>query len=125
VDVGRWLERVFHMINSLKGDSPKIAGLIDLLHTQGMWDASARLAFLITIAESLDEEPLSEEDVQKLAAVFEDVFTSHAASLFPQGAQSFAQADRTQLDAFRRDVVGRIQQEAVWTNALKQRVPAF
>ena len=43
--LGLWLERVLHTPNSTKGDSPKIAGMIDLLMTQGMWYPSVRLAY--------------------------------------------------------------------------------
>jgi hypothetical protein len=43
-DVGRWLERVLHQGHAAVGDSPKIAGLMDLLITQGDWYASIRLA---------------------------------------------------------------------------------
>ena len=45
-DVGLWLERVLHCPNSLRGDSPKIAGCMDLLRVQGRWAAAARLAYL-------------------------------------------------------------------------------
>jgi hypothetical protein len=42
--VGRWLERVLHQHHAAVGDSPKIAGLMDLLITQGDWYAAVRLA---------------------------------------------------------------------------------
>lgn len=43
-EVGHWLERVLHQGHAAVGDSPKIAGLMDLLITQGDWYASVRLA---------------------------------------------------------------------------------
>lgn len=43
-DVGHWLERVLHQGHAAVGDSPKIAGLMDLLITQGDWYAAVRLA---------------------------------------------------------------------------------
>lgn len=43
-EVGRWLERVLHQGHAAVGDSPKIAGLMDLLITQGDWYAAVRLA---------------------------------------------------------------------------------
>lgn len=49
-DLGLWLERVLHTPNSTIGDSPKIAGMMDLLVTQGMWEASVRLAYQMVIA---------------------------------------------------------------------------
>lgn len=53
LQVGFWLERVLGVENDLRGDSPKIAGVVDLLHTQGMWDASARLAYQLSVAQSM------------------------------------------------------------------------
>lgn len=53
--LGLWLERVLHMPNSTSGDSPKIAGMMDLLITQGMWDASVRLAYQLEIADLIEE----------------------------------------------------------------------
>jgi hypothetical protein len=53
--LGLWLERVLHTPNSTSGDSPKIAGMMDLLITQGMWDASIRLAYQLEVAESIEE----------------------------------------------------------------------
>jgi len=53
--VGRWLERVLHCSNSVAGDSPKIAGILELLATQGRWGASVRLAYQIHIAKSLGD----------------------------------------------------------------------
>ena len=53
-DLGLWLERVLHTQNSTTGDSPKIAGMMDLLVTQGMWDASLRLAYQLEIAGSIE-----------------------------------------------------------------------
>ena len=59
--LGLWLERVLHTPNHTKGDSPKIAGLMDLLITKGMWYASVRLAYQLAIAKSIeaafDERP--------------------------------------------------------------------
>ena len=43
-EVGVWLERVLQCSNSTSGDSPKVAGCIDLLRVQGRWAAAARLA---------------------------------------------------------------------------------
>ena len=45
-DLGLWLERVLHVPNSTKGDSPKMAGLLTVLRVQGRWGAAARLAWL-------------------------------------------------------------------------------
>lgn len=51
--LGLWLERVLHTPNATHGDSSNIAGMMDLLITQGMWFASVRLAYQLTIASSI------------------------------------------------------------------------
>ncbi|WP_299404860.1 hypothetical protein [Acaryochloris sp. IP29b_bin.148] len=50
--LGLWLERVLDAPNQTVGDSPKIAGMMDLLITQGMWTASVRLAYQLSLAPS-------------------------------------------------------------------------
>lgn len=54
-DVGLWLERVLYTPNSTKGDSPKIAGCLDLFRVQGRWAAAARLSYVKTILTSPSE----------------------------------------------------------------------
>jgi hypothetical protein len=52
-ELGLWLERVLYTPNDTKGDSPKIAGMMDFLITQGMWYASVRMAYHLTIVDSI------------------------------------------------------------------------
>ncbi|MGL6338527.1 MAG: hypothetical protein ACRC80_05220, partial [Waterburya sp.] len=52
--LGLWLERALHTYNYALGDSPKIAGMIDLLVTKGMWYASTRLAYHLAGANSIE-----------------------------------------------------------------------
>jgi hypothetical protein len=47
-EIGWFLERVLHTGNDLTGDSPKIAGCLDLLRVQGHWSNAARLAWVYT-----------------------------------------------------------------------------
>ena len=62
-DVGLWLERVLHTPNDTKGDSPKVAGCMDLFRVQGRWAAAARLAYLRVICKDVNDvcggEPLT------------------------------------------------------------------
>jgi hypothetical protein len=51
--LGLWLERVLQVPNQTIGDSPKIAGMLDLLATQGMWLPSVRLAYQLMVASSI------------------------------------------------------------------------
>ncbi|CAK0893766.1 unnamed protein product [Prorocentrum cordatum] len=53
--LGLFLERVLHCSNEAKGDSPKLAGMMDLLLCQGMWLASVRLAFVTEVMKHVDE----------------------------------------------------------------------
>lgn len=94
--LGLWLERVLHTPNAAKGDSPKIAGMMDLLVTQGMWYPSVRLAYQqasSSIEEAFDGQKLTanaantapgdkpsgiatQRDLHTWAEIFERVFTS-------------------------------------------------
>jgi hypothetical protein len=51
-DVGLWLERILHVPNNLRGDSPKVAGCMDLLRVQGRWGPAARLAWVRCVLNS-------------------------------------------------------------------------
>ncbi len=51
-EVGLWLERILNTPNNTKGDSPKIAGCMDMLRVQGRWGAAARLAWMRVILQS-------------------------------------------------------------------------
>lgn len=67
--LGDWLAAVMGESNRAKGDSPKIAGMLDLLHTQGCWAACIRLAYAMQAGEALPAWGLKE-----LTRVFEQVF---------------------------------------------------
>lgn len=54
-ELGLWLERVLHMPNDTKGDSPKAAGMLELLCTQGHWGASVRWTYQDLIAGEATE----------------------------------------------------------------------
>ena len=64
-EVGVWLERVLQCSNNTTGDSPKVAGCIDLLRVQGRWAAAARLAYIRCIHKDMtdvcDGEQLSKK----------------------------------------------------------------
>ena len=64
-DVGLWLERVLDVKNSTSGDSPKVAGMMDLMRVQGRWGPAARLAYvrcILTCPNDVSgEEGLSKE----------------------------------------------------------------
>jgi len=53
--LGLWLSRVLHHTNHAKGDSPKFAGLMDLLVCQGRWFASVRYAFVRACMQHIDQ----------------------------------------------------------------------
>lgn len=85
--LGLWLKRVLHTPNLAKGDSPKIAGMMDLLITQGMWVPSVRLAYQLAVAESIQDAfggfsfsetalntAPSESELSHWATIFEIIF---------------------------------------------------
>ena len=101
--LGLWLERVLHTPNATKGDSPKIAGMMDLLVTQGIWLASVRWAYQKAIATAVEDAfqgqkptadaPNTAPDSYYLnvwANIFESAFTAELASLRPCDAERIA-----------------------------------
>lgn len=113
-ELGWWLERVLHTPNRTKGDSPKIAGMMDLLITQGMWDASVRLAYQLAIAGSLESAfggklPASSApntapsptEIANWANFFEQVFFVHK-NLF---VDSDAIANQKNLSLLENDIL--------------------
>lgn len=94
ISLGLWLERVLHTPNRTVGDSPKIAGTMDLLIAQGMWTASVRLAYQLTIAVTLEDafggHPPAKDapftaptkvDLNDWAGIFEAVFVAYVSDL--------------------------------------------
>lgn len=92
--LGLWLERVLDTPNATQGDSPKIAGMMDLLVTQGMWYPSVRLAYQQAIATSIEaafdgQKPTAaasntaprEQDLNIWAEIFEQIYTLELSNL--------------------------------------------
>lgn len=71
--LGQWLTEVLEARNPAKGDSPKIAGLMDLLITQGQWAASLRLACAMQ-----GESVLRGRSLKALSNRFDQVFNRWA-----------------------------------------------
>jgi hypothetical protein len=99
--LGWWLERVLHTPNATSGDSPKIAGMMDLLITKGMWYASVRLAYQLAIATSITDAfggqqlaknaphtAPTEENINSWAEIFDRVFSFHT-TLLPEATAIF------------------------------------
>ncbi len=124
-DIGTALSRILWP-NKTKGDSPKIAGMMTLLVTQGMWDASARLAYLLEIEPSLENFMVGEKGPKEISArlktlsdPLEAVFTRHAGTMFPAGATSFSQADPAAIQGFLNDAdeaLRHVPEAAHWSD---------
>jgi hypothetical protein len=82
-ELGQWLTRVLEQPHRARGDSPKIAGMMDLLLTEGRWDASLRFAYAMQTGIALPRPTL-----KALTAVFERVFARWA------GPRDAADADQ-------------------------------
>jgi hypothetical protein len=122
-DLGLWLERVLHTPNSTLGDSPKIAGMMDLLITQGMWDASLRLAYQLTVAKSIEEAfggkslakaapntAPSELEISDWAAIVEGIFVRHQEAILLPTAKSMLELSPPQVDRLERDILEAFSQ---------------
>ena len=103
-ELGWWLERVLDTPNHTQGDSPKIAGMMDFLITQGMWFASVRLAYYLAIAESIEsvfdgQSPSrdavntapSRAELNSWAEIFEQTFMLYRKLLAAPNSPSFNQ----------------------------------
>lgn len=133
VHLGLWLERVLHTPNATLGDSPKIAGMMDLLITQGMWDASLRLAYQLAVADSLESafggKPLdktapntapSTQAIQEWAAIANQIFLKHKVTLLQPYAKSMLELSRKHLAHFEQDLHQALSQNSTisqWTPA--------
>mgnify|MGYP001824953157 CR=1 FL=1 len=73
--LGQWLTDVLGERNLARGDSAKIAGIMDLLVTQGQWDASLRLAYALQTGNALPGSSLRD-----LPRLFEKLFKERADS---------------------------------------------
>jgi hypothetical protein len=67
--LGAWLTEVLGTAHPAGGDSPKIAGLMDLLLTQGQWRSSLRFAYALRTGHALPQRSLT-----ALSKVFDQVF---------------------------------------------------
>jgi hypothetical protein len=132
--LGLWLERVLHTPNHTIGDSPKIAGMMDLLVTQGMWTAAVRLAYQLASASRLadafggrlpaKEAPNTapaEADLSHWANIFETIFLAHINSL-PAADSIFA---RESVDRLQQDVVQKLMQDYRLARLSKKQLTAF
>ena len=123
--LGLWLERVLHTPNATLGDSPKIAGMMDLLITQGMWDASLRLAYQLAVAESIEEafggkppskaapsKAPSELEINDWTAIAEHVFLKHKDALLLPYANSMLERSQKHLKHFEQDLLQALSQNS-------------
>jgi hypothetical protein len=114
--LGLWLERVLHTPNATRGDSPKIAGMMDLLITQGMWDASLRLAYQLEVAASIKDafggqEPAknapntapSQQVLSQWAEICEEVWQKYKSPTFLSSPISLS--DEEDLSYFEKQIL--------------------
>jgi len=89
-ELGHWLERVLAKKNAARGDSAKMAGVMDLLISKGSWFRSVRFAYTLFVLTHVEQitgwEPLSPDAPNKMpkegifrawADAFEQVFRSY------------------------------------------------
>ncbi|MBF0330354.1 MAG: hypothetical protein HQL17_00315 [Candidatus Omnitrophica bacterium] len=84
--MGLWLERVLHTPNDTKGDSPKVAGVMDLMFTQGIWPAAVRLGYYFEVARSVREVFAGMEPARNARnTALSDVVIERIGDIFEQG----------------------------------------
>jgi hypothetical protein len=107
--LGLWLERVLHVPNKTVGDSPKIAGMMDLLTCKGNWYAAVRLGYQMAIARnvsasfggqapnrSVPDTAPSLSALEKWADIFENCFLNFTQA-YPDVEWKGDQPSRKQL----------------------------
>jgi hypothetical protein len=132
--LGLWLERVLNVPNETHGDSPKIAGMMDFLIAKGMWDASVRLAYQLTVANSLEEafggeEPAkdapntapSKEELNNWAQIFDRVFEFYATLL----SEEDQLLSKQYLQRFEEDILRKVSKNKAIAQWSPQQRTAF
>jgi hypothetical protein len=132
--IGLWLERVLNTPNNTVGDSPKLAGMMDLLITKGMWPASVRLAYQLTVAAKLadafgGQEPSktapntapTPADLNHMANMFEAVFAANVSNL--SAPQDILAVDH--LDKLQQDTIQRLKSDPQLAKLSPKHIQAF
>jgi hypothetical protein len=132
--LGLWLERVLNHPNQTVGDSPKIAGMMDLLITQGLWTAAIRLAYQLAIATKLTDAfggqmptktapntAPSLADLSHWSGIFESIFAAQI-SILPNPDSIFA-SDR--LDQLQQAIVQKLAADPQLAKLEQQHLQAF
>lgn len=131
--LGLWLERVLHTPNATLGDSPKIAGMMDLLITQGMWDASLRLAYQLAVTESIgeafgEERPTkaapntapTQQQINQWTTIAEQIFVQHKDTILLPNAKSMVELSTPSILQFAQDLLHALSQHPTiqpWSSA--------
>ncbi|MBE9060505.1 hypothetical protein IQ256_05815 [cf. Phormidesmis sp. LEGE 11477] len=131
--LGLWLERVLDTPNATLGDSPKIAGMMDLLVTQGLWNASLRLAYQMGVASSIAEafggkQPAksapntapSASQIQIWEAIAQSVFEKYRDTLLLPYANSILEVSRQRLAGFEQALLQALSKDSKvreWTRS--------
>jgi len=128
-DLGLWLERVLHTPNATLGDSPKIAGMMDLLITQGVWNASLRLSYQFAVAESIEDAfggktpdksapntAPTEAEISDWSAIVEQIFLRHKDTLLLPYANSMVELSRKHLNQLEQEILQVLSQ----TDSIRQ-----
>lgn len=92
-EVGAWLARVLGVAHPAKGDSPKAAGMIDLLLTQGMPAETIRAAYQLTVARSMHDPLPSDADSRAWAEALELAVQKYASELWNSSSKGLGDAD--------------------------------
>ena len=125
--IGRWLARVLDQPNELKGDSPKVAGLIELLHTRGNWAASVRLAYQRDVAKSIADafggDAACGEETANTAPTAEWCTAVGERFAAAWQIESSSTSSSAALDITER-IVTAVASDGEWRSLLEQFIPA-
>jgi hypothetical protein len=122
--LGLWLERVLQVPNQTEGDSPKIAGMMDLLITQGMWLPSVRLAYQLMVANAVTDafggKPVAKdapntaptrEQLERWAHLCETAFIEHWQDVPPANPEAKDLKASCSSDRLQQAIVHQLRQD--------------
>jgi len=121
-ELGLWLERVLWTENLTKGDSPKLAGLMDVMRVQGRWGPACRLGYvrvLKSVNDVCDGEQLCKEAPNVFPtfeffqdwaeALFEPVFHMHKNNIIKVRQDKDVMGSKKKIVEYSIDPAGEAQ----------------
>eukprot|EP00854_Cymbomonas_tetramitiformis_P009249 gene9249-10956_t len=113
-EIQTWLERVLHIPMPAPVDSAAIAGLMDLLRTQGLWSSSVRFGCVFGRGDATTHCPVIDRPLptvhqqQRIAALFDEVLEEVIKEQQSVGSKYLQQESSGHMQELRERVKSRV-----------------